>query len=507
MATTPTKAGRALITGPVGVGKTTLIESYCSGCWREYSYEGSLEPCWRKQVTVGSTAVILDLEESYGQEEFSAMREMLFRRANVILICFSVADRDSFVEAIDTFYPMVDRILEEQRLLFLVGLKLDLVGTSGPFVTFQEGISAAIKIQAYGYFQCSSKKYIGLNHLFDEVAKAGLFSTESDTKVSKKSGFFGFFSRKSSNVPKVNRGIVFPISGKIKTQRSLAILPKEVWLYILEYLDFISLIRLSRTCKQLYHLAKTEPIWSNASARPWSYPGLIKEQSWNNTKFSWNPAMCFPDYVPPSPRRSSSPVCFGPNSTIKMSNGKECRMKDIAVGDQVEYHLIGNEMNLYKSFGTIRCIWKCSMPKPTKMVVTKKKTPEGTESILEITLDHPVLQDSLTNKWCMPASILGDPHFFDIDCVYNLVVDSAPSPLQTQSQQQESREPEQPHTEVVQSQPEPQRGGVVVGGHVCCTLGMNVPGLEDSFWGTECVVKWLEKRPDFPNVHTYCAGD
>ncbi|KAH3760578.1 Ras family [Pelomyxa schiedti] len=154
MATTSTKAGRALVTGPVGVGKTTLIESYCSGCWREYSYEGSLEPCWRKQVTVGGTAVILDLEESYGQEEFSAMREALIRRANVILICFSVADRDSFVEAIDTFYPMVDRVVEGQRLIFLVGLKLDLVGTSGTFVTFQEGISAAIKIQAYAYFQC-----------------------------------------------------------------------------------------------------------------------------------------------------------------------------------------------------------------------------------------------------------------------------------------------------------------------------------------------------------------
>ncbi|KAH3732351.1 hypothetical protein Pelo_16811, partial [Pelomyxa schiedti] len=135
--------------------------------------------------------------------------------------------------------------------------------------------------------------------------------------------------------------------------------------------------------------------------------------------------MCFHDYVPP---QSSSPVCFGPNSTIKMSNGKERRMKDIAVGDRVEYHLISNEMTLYKTIGTVRCIWR--------------KTPEGTNSILEITLDHPVPQDFLTNKWCMPASILGDPHFFNIDCVYNIVVDSAQSPSTLQSQD-ECQEPEQ----------------------------------------------------------------
>ncbi|KAH3756351.1 Ras family [Pelomyxa schiedti] len=462
MTTIPTKEGRVVLFGPGGVGKSTLMES---GRWCEYLYEGSLEVSYRKVLAVDTVQVILDFWDSAGQEEYSAIRQLYLDRANVILLCFALNDRSTFDEALTQYLPEIRKVA--QVVVILVGLKLDLIDPAattsgsplGTYVSFQEGTSAVIKNALYGYFQCSSKQYVGLDNLFEEVCRAGMFSdaksVSKSTMVAKKSGFFSFFSKKSHNKPthstKPAHHITVDIAAATAVQSSLSVIPNCIWLLVMEYLDFVALIRVSRTCKLLYHLAKTEPIWTNAFRGVWIYPGCVKGLSWKNTTFTWDLAKCFQNYVPPPPRRRRSSsddiVCFGPNTSILLFNNKYCPMKDLTVGDQVlAFYPTDGDNGGFLSSTIVHCIWKCPVRKPTPMIVisSKSATPPTTEPILEITPDHPILLlngrfsrhsvvSQATNnpyKWCLPTSV-GEPQMVDVELIdfiyYSLKSDGSPA--------------------------------------------------------------------------------
>ncbi|KAH3762674.1 hypothetical protein Pelo_5483 [Pelomyxa schiedti] len=231
------------------------------------------------------------------------MRDQDISSANVILLCFSVVDRNTFEEALYVFGRQIRRI--SMAAVLLVGLKLDLIGTETQHssVSLEEGFSAAIELQAYGHFQCrllalyyhypaknlhSSKKNIGVENLFVEVCRAGTFAGTFCSP--KKPGFFSFFSKKPHRKPKR-----YKIHSPDVVQAPLAVIPNNIWFEIIYYLDFITLIRLSRTCKHFYHLTKTEPHWTNMSRTEWTYTGHSTTASLGRKaqSFSWDANKCF----------------------------------------------------------------------------------------------------------------------------------------------------------------------------------------------------------------------
>ncbi|KAH3763372.1 hypothetical protein Pelo_4777 [Pelomyxa schiedti] len=384
-----------------------------------------------KQVTVYGTIVQLELHESGGLEMFTAMKDIYFDYINIVLLCFSLADAQSF----------------DSVIVLLVGLQMDLLSEIHREVAFHSGVAAAIKTESYGYFQCSSKLQIGLEFLFESVGRAGLFVDPIGTKPKPPRFFsfnFSFFSKSS------HKGL--DSQPVISTLRTLDIQALKL---TLEYLDFVSLIRISRTCKPLYNLAKTEPLWTNAQNGSWTYPGFSRGIGWQKSSFLWDPTRCFPIWDAPAFKNRDY----------------------LEVGDSVASSVVKLKCNETQitSTATVCCIWKCPVVKPTLIISVVASPSDRNCSLLEITPDHPILHN---NKWCLPT-VLGEPYHMDpnIDCVYNIVVQS--------------------NTDEVGGR----RTTVVVGGIVCCTLGMSVPGYEDPFWGSECVVEWLQSRHDFPWVH------
>ncbi|KAH3732352.1 hypothetical protein Pelo_16812 [Pelomyxa schiedti] len=183
-------------------------------------------------VHLYNTPVYLHIVESYVQDEFSqwvvsrnSYKYFLpndrqsggWRGAHFFLELFSLSNHPR-----GCFFLLAPQVL---LLLFRKGFQLPL--KFRPMVIFNAG---GIKhCRELLMDNCSSMNYLGLNHLFNEVAKAGLY-TESAPKVPAKSGLFGFLSRKYNNVPKAKTSKICPISSKMTTQRYLSILPKEAWL-------------------------------------------------------------------------------------------------------------------------------------------------------------------------------------------------------------------------------------------------------------------------------------
>ena len=93
---------------------------------------------------------------------------------------------------------------------------------------------------------------------------------------------------------------------------------------------------------------------------------------------------------------------------------------------------------------------------------------------ITLTPDHPVLHNG---QWTRPENIV-EPRDMYIDTVYNFAVDGFRAAVFRGEGDQEV---------------------------VACTLGMEVPGLEDPVWGTEKVVEMMKGFGGFPAVVTSVA--
>ena len=91
---------------------------------------------YRKQCVIDDEVALLDVLDTAGQEEYSAMREQYMRTGEGFLLVYSITNRQSF-EEIMTFQQQILRVKDKDYFpIILVGNKCDLeserqVSTSG----------------------------------------------------------------------------------------------------------------------------------------------------------------------------------------------------------------------------------------------------------------------------------------------------------------------------------------------------------------------------------------
>jgi Ras-related protein R-Ras2 len=90
-------------------------------------YDPTIEDSYRKQCVIDDKVAHLDILDTAGQEEFSAMREQYMRTGEGFLLVFSVTDKSSFDE-ISKFQNQILRVKDKDSFaMIMVGNKSDLV--------------------------------------------------------------------------------------------------------------------------------------------------------------------------------------------------------------------------------------------------------------------------------------------------------------------------------------------------------------------------------------------
>lgn len=95
---------------------------------------------YRKQCVIDDEVALLDVLDTAGQEEYSAMREQYMRTGEGFLLVYSITDRQSF-EEIMTFQQQILRVKDKDYFpMIVVGNKCDLEGerqvsTQGAFAS------------------------------------------------------------------------------------------------------------------------------------------------------------------------------------------------------------------------------------------------------------------------------------------------------------------------------------------------------------------------------------
>jgi GTPase KRas protein len=158
---------KLVIVGGGGVGKSALTIQLIQNHFVD-EYDPTIEDSYRKQVTIDDETCLLDILDTAGQEEYSAMRDQYMRTGQGFLCVYSITSRSSFDE-IASFREQILRVKDKDAVpIVIAGNKCDLDHERQ--VTTVEGKDLAKSFQV-GFMETSAKARINVEEVFFELVR------------------------------------------------------------------------------------------------------------------------------------------------------------------------------------------------------------------------------------------------------------------------------------------------------------------------------------------------
>lgn len=148
---------KLVVVGAGGVGKSALTIQLIQNHFVD-EYDPTIEDSYRKQVVIDGETCLLDILDTAGQEEYSAMRDQYMRTGEGFLCVFAINNAKSF-EDIHQYREQIKRVKDSDDVpTVLVGNKCDLAART------VESRQAQDLARSYGipYIETSAKTRQGL---------------------------------------------------------------------------------------------------------------------------------------------------------------------------------------------------------------------------------------------------------------------------------------------------------------------------------------------------------
>lgn len=169
---------KCVTVGDGAVGKTCMLICYTSNKFPT-DYVPTVFDNFSANVAVDGNIVNLGLWDTAGQEDYSRLRPLSYRGADVFVLAFSLISRPSYENVLKKWMPELRRFAPNVPIV-LVGTKLDLRDgksyhnndhmVSG-VVTSAQGEELRKQIGAAAYIECSSKTQQNVKAVFDNAIK------------------------------------------------------------------------------------------------------------------------------------------------------------------------------------------------------------------------------------------------------------------------------------------------------------------------------------------------
>merc|ERR1712225_83155 len=116
---------KLVVVGGGGVGKSALTIQLINHHFMD-EYDPTIEDSYRKQVIIDQETCLLDILDTAGQEEYSAMRDQYMRTGEGFLCVYAITSRSSF-EEITAFREQILRVKDADAVpIMICGNKCDL---------------------------------------------------------------------------------------------------------------------------------------------------------------------------------------------------------------------------------------------------------------------------------------------------------------------------------------------------------------------------------------------
>ncbi|XP_043099990.1 rho-related GTP-binding protein RhoH [Puntigrus tetrazona] len=158
---------KCVLVGDCAVGKTALLVRFTSETFPD-SYRPTVYENTGVDVFMDGIQISLGLWDTAGHDTFRQIRPMSYQQADVVLLCYSVANPNSLNNLRQKWIAEVREFLPKVPVL-VVATQTD-HREMGPYrancTTASEGKQVAQEIRAKGYLECSALSNRGVQQVF-----------------------------------------------------------------------------------------------------------------------------------------------------------------------------------------------------------------------------------------------------------------------------------------------------------------------------------------------------
>jgi Ras-related protein Rap-1A/Ras-related protein Rap-1B len=158
---------KIVVLGSGGVGKSALTVQYVSGVFVE-RYDPTIEDSYRKQVEIDGTQCTLEILDTAGTEQFTAMRDLYMKNGQGFVLVYSIVSPATFQDLTDLRNQIIRVKDSEDVPMVIVGNKCDLVDQRQVPREKGEGLA-----QTYGcsFVEASAKNRINTEQVFVDLVR------------------------------------------------------------------------------------------------------------------------------------------------------------------------------------------------------------------------------------------------------------------------------------------------------------------------------------------------
>jgi len=151
---------KIVVLGSGGVGKSALTVQFVQGIFVE-KYDPTIEDSYRKQVEVDGGQCMLEILDTAGTEQFTAMRDLYMKNGQGFVLVYSITAQSTFNDLTD-LREQILRVKDTDDIpMVLVGNKCDLEDER--VVGKDQGMGLARQFGNCAFMETSAKAKIGVN--------------------------------------------------------------------------------------------------------------------------------------------------------------------------------------------------------------------------------------------------------------------------------------------------------------------------------------------------------
>uniref|UniRef100_A0A3P9NE69 Ras-related protein Rap-1b n=1 Tax=Poecilia reticulata TaxID=8081 RepID=A0A3P9NE69_POERE len=153
---------KLVVLGSGGVGKSALTVQFVQGIFVE-KYDPTIEDSYRKQVEVDGQQCMLEILDTAGTEQFTAMRDLYMKNGQGFALVYSITAQSTFNDLQDLREQILRVKDTEDVPMILVGNKCDLEVER--VVAKDSGVGLARQWNSCAFLETSAKSKINVNEV------------------------------------------------------------------------------------------------------------------------------------------------------------------------------------------------------------------------------------------------------------------------------------------------------------------------------------------------------
>lgn len=159
---------KIVVLGAGGVGKSSVTVQFVQGVYVE-SYDPTIEDSYRKQIEIDGRACDLEILDTAGVAQFTAMRELYIKSGKGFLLVYSVTDENSLKELL-ALREQVLRIKDSDNVpMVLIGNKCDL--DDDRVLSIDDGIKVSQDWGLVPFYETSAMYKTNVDEAFVDVVR------------------------------------------------------------------------------------------------------------------------------------------------------------------------------------------------------------------------------------------------------------------------------------------------------------------------------------------------